>query len=197
MKFSSNNRALLRFSRYLALTCFDPTLYVQTILGVNHQDSSSYRPEINKMCFNDPSSNDDDDTAHSVRVVEYRTRSRSHRITFSPRFRRRCPSPPPCPLPLPRPKRIITTTIIYSPCSSGPFPHSHSHCSPPPSPRESYTTITRRHVRTRQETIYPVGLHTECLPASRYVEYVEPCSDRRRLLGRAWEEGEVEYIPIR
>jgi hypothetical protein len=146
------------------------------------------------MCFNDPSSNEDD-TGHSVRVVEYRTRSRSHRITFPPRFRRRCPSPPPCPLPPPRPKRTTTTTIIYSPRSSSPFPHFH--CSPPPSPRESYTTITRRHVRTRQETIYPVGLHTECLPASRYVEYVEPCSDRRRLLGRAWEEGEVEYIPIR
>ncbi|KAL4784304.1 hypothetical protein BJX76DRAFT_327651 [Aspergillus varians] len=141
------------------------------------------------MCFSDSDSDDDD--RRSIHVTEYR--SRPLRASFPPRVRQRCPSPPLSP-----PARHChnTTTIIYPPRPS----ISSSHYSPPHSPRASYTTITRKHVRTRQETIYPVWWtaplsrsHRECAPPSpRYVEYVEP--GRRQ---RGWEEADIEYIPIR
>lgn len=136
------------------------------------------------MCFSD---NDDEEDCRSVRVTEYR--SRPLRVPFPPRHRPSCPSPPMVHCP------STSTAIIYPPHHYDCSPH----CSPPHSPRASYT-VTRRRVRIRRETIYPAGrmtlfsrAHRKCPPESPpLVEYIEP--GRRR---RAWENGEIEYIPIR
>ncbi|KAL4945647.1 hypothetical protein BDV06DRAFT_16316 [Aspergillus oleicola] len=155
------------------------------------------------MCFSD----DSDCETRSVRVFDHHhhhshphIHHHSHRIPFPPRFRRSVYAPPHHLPPLhyphhhhhPHPHRTEDTTIIYNPRHS-------PHCSPPPSPQSSYTTISRRHVRTRRETIEPVsfGLRTfwgrerEC-EAPRYIEYVEREPGRRRCEGR-----DVEYIPCR
>ncbi|KAL4929338.1 uncharacterized protein BDV17DRAFT_73815 [Aspergillus undulatus] len=159
------------------------------------------------MCFSQ--NNDDDYETRSVRISKYDIHSHPLRMSFPPRFRRSCYSPPLL-LPEPHhhhhhhhhhrhPSRTEDTTIIWNPRHRHSF--SSSHCSPPPSPRPSYTTISRRHVHTRRETIQPVasrrtffGRDREC-DAPRYIEYVErePGSGRRW----GWEDRDVECIPCR
>ncbi|KAL3438815.1 hypothetical protein BDV09DRAFT_79058 [Aspergillus tetrazonus] len=133
------------------------------------------------MCF---SNNDTDDfETRTVRFTKYRSQPIRPSMPFPPRFRSNCPSPPPSFFP------HDTTIIRYSPRHSV----SSAHCSSPShSPRTSYTTITRRHVHTRLETIYPIFTRRrrswECAsaPAPRYIEYIEPRNRRR----------DVEYISI-
>ncbi|KAL4959024.1 uncharacterized protein BDV14DRAFT_185529 [Aspergillus stella-maris] len=161
------------------------------------------------MCFG---SDDSDVETRSVRVFDHHHHHshphdhhhhhHSHRIPFPPRFRRSV-YPPPHHLPplhyphhhhhhRPHPSRIEDTTIIYNPRRS-------PDCSPPPSPQPSYTTMSRRYVRTRRESIEPVsfgfgrsiwGRDRDC-EAPRYIQYVEREPERR------CEGRDVEYIPCR
>ncbi|KAL4867288.1 hypothetical protein BDV12DRAFT_171649 [Aspergillus spectabilis] len=139
-----------------------------------------------KMCFSGTDS--DDSNGRFIRTSEFR-RSRRFKILLQAQFSRRCPSPPPSPPTMHIP-RTTTTLIVYSP-----RPSVYSvHCSPPSSPRTSYTTITRRYVRTRQEIIYPIErrslVYRGCDPREmQYVEYAE--------LGRRRASRDVEYIPSR
>lgn len=149
-----------------------------------HAEFCSYA----RMCFSE--CDEPDIETRSVRYTLYQSNPcRPFSMPFPPRYRPSCPSP-----------LRDSTTIIYAP-----RPTSPALSCGLASPRTSYTTITRRHVRTRQETIYlgPFGFGRSALfgrgrecpsvPASpRYVEYVEP--GRRR---RAWEAGKIEYIPVR
>lgn len=90
-----------------------------------------------------------------------------------------------------------SSTIVCPPRHA---PRSHSHPRHCESPRPSYTTVSRRRVRTLEESLGPGPRwkgwwfgSRESLPERRCVEYIEPEVRRVRDRRPMWEE-EVEYI---